>query len=201
MRSGASYTINENILMRWPLISSWVSPARSYLFLEGSDMETSPRQRGPWVTNGELPPMRRDEYRLPGRTCRVQAAVQSDSHGSTNPKSWSWESPVGLDTGPWTASARSVACESASFVEGWQRMRILRADRQSPRRFGGPGPDRASSARLRQRPVEVRRYGRHQVEREQRREVPERRWLSGVIDAINAEFSNSGLSSLYRSAT
>lgn len=99
----ASYSINENILMRWPSLSSWKYPSRSYMLLEGSDMETSPGSGDHWVTNGKLPHSGgMNIVYLDGHVKLLKCSY--DTHGSDNPKEWTWMSPVDAQTGPWTAS-------------------------------------------------------------------------------------------------
>ncbi len=98
-----SYSINENILMRWPYLSSWRYPSRSYFLLEGSDMETSPGSADHWVTKGRLPHSGGMNIAyLDGHVKLMKCTY--DTHGSSNPKEWTWTNPVNIPTGPWTAS-------------------------------------------------------------------------------------------------
>jgi len=101
----ASYSINENILMRWPVLSAWRYPTRSYFLLEGSDMETSPGSCDHWVTNGRLP--HNDGMNIAYLDAHVKwTKCVYDTHGSSNTSEWSWSVPVNEQTGPWTATGQ-----------------------------------------------------------------------------------------------
>lgn len=101
----ASYSINQHLIMKAPKMSSWRYPSRSYLLLEGNDMETDFRDGPEWAPKGKF--AHGEGMNITYIDCHVKwVRCQYDKNGSDDVANWTFIVPEGRDnTGPWTPSS------------------------------------------------------------------------------------------------